>query len=181
MEAALRAALAQENTLPWAWELRLAWSDFHGAPDATSHFAAVTWSGIRYQLQCTGDTLTYAVLAVFDPARSWAKPELVRRPYASTLILQHEQVHFDIAELLARRLRQAFAEAGSVCSSPDPQGAASALYEPLARELEALHDQYDHDTRHGQIENRQVTWEDRITMQLQSLAAFQAPASERVP
>ncbi len=141
----------------------------------------MTWSGIRYQLQCTGDTLTYAVLAVFDPARSWAKPELVRRPYASTLILQHEQVHFDIAELLARRLRQAFAEAGSVCSSPDPQGAASALYEPLARELEALHDQYDHDTRHGQIEDRQVTWEDRITMQLQSLAAFQAPASERVP
>ncbi len=98
--------LAQEST-PIAWDVsrKLAWEDFKGKPFKTAWAAATTASGISYEYTGRetkgGYELEFSVGAYFYPEKSWYQPHL-----CDALVLSHEQLHFDISELFARKLRK---------------------------------------------------------------------------
>ena len=94
-----------ENRHIWR-EQPLQWEDFQDTPDAANPFHANTSSGLSYswslKTSIKGSELNYQVESFFNPDLSWVKPGK-----ESLHLLAHEQLHFDITELHARKLRAA--------------------------------------------------------------------------
>ncbi|MEO1513903.1 MAG: hypothetical protein AAFV95_02785 [Bacteroidota bacterium] len=143
----------------WDGDRRLSWSDFEGEPryDYES-ISALTSSGIVHYKGCQDGKIIYKVRAYFEKKESWVKEE------ARTLHhLTHEQLHFDITELYARKLRKALADRDFQC------GQEQEFEEFVAHFLENWqYDQrsFDIHTRHSLDILRQKEWFYKIGMEL---------------
>src|SRR6218665_2010601 len=92
------------DTLYWIKDRKLTWDDFKGVPDTNSIGGAATYSGFVTKSRYTSDTSVSVVIsAVFYKKESWKKTQ-----YQTVLSLQHEQGHFDITEVFARKATIAF-------------------------------------------------------------------------
>ena len=93
----------QRGTLAWKAGEPLQWSHFKGKPDATDKVhGAVTFAGFDIKVEkisFPGGTIRFKARAVFDQQRSW-----VKAGEPDSHLLAHEQLHFDITELYARKL-----------------------------------------------------------------------------
>lgn len=89
-----------EEQIVWETFKPLSWDDFKGKPDKKSNAAAVTFSGISFGIETKADSIQFTIKSTFDCKRSW-----VNKTLANPYILQHEQLHFMITEIYARRLR----------------------------------------------------------------------------
>lgn len=152
----------EENAIKWDAEHRLTWSDFKAQPAEGSPVAAITASGIAYrfsamesrgnmEVDCTIDTFFY-------PESSWYKPEL-----ANEIILSHEQLHFDISELFARKMR---ARVKSYSFSSNVKAEMSRIYEQILREMRAFQKRYDEETNFSREVEKQLEWNKRISEEL---------------
>lgn len=91
-----------EDVIYWTDDYKLDWSDFKGEPrEDFTNLAALTSSGIVYYSGCDDGKLIYKIKSYFDRNESWVKD-----PARDAHHLEHEQVHFDITELYARKLRK---------------------------------------------------------------------------
>lgn len=97
-------AQSNKNFKRWNFDVPLQWSDFSGKPDSPdTEFAAATYAGLELdvaEVNLSG-RVTFKVRAVFDSQRSWAHPDR-----KDDHVLAHEQLHFDITEIYARRLER---------------------------------------------------------------------------
>ena len=84
------------DTLLWQPERTLNWMDYKGVPDQQSHYTALTHAEIRYQVSMQRSFAKFDFATLFLKKTSWTKH--TRDP----LLLKHEQVHFNIAELHKR-------------------------------------------------------------------------------
>ncbi|MFM7727790.1 MAG: hypothetical protein ACKO7B_13880, partial [Flavobacteriales bacterium] len=93
------------DTIPWSHDYRLEWTDFKGKYDGMSPFSAQ--SNCVYTLRTKpvfeNDTmyLDEDIGPCFTRKASW-----VREDALQDTLLMHEQLHFDLCELYARRFRQ---------------------------------------------------------------------------
>ena len=85
-------------------------------------------------------------------------------------LLRHEQLHFDITEVYARRLRQKLASVSIPCADLGPtfERLSKGVYADWAK----AEDQYDLDTKHGLQPAQQARWEAQVQQQLLELADF---------
>lgn len=152
--------------IPWSADRPLALADFQGRPRPGEPLAALTSATVSARAACQGSQFTGSVQAVFDPAASW-----VREPRKATpALLRHEQLHFDITELYARRLRQQLAQLHPDCAKLGPvfDRVSKAVYAEWDRE-EA---RYDRETNHGLNAEKQAAWQAQVQAQLVALASF---------
>jgi hypothetical protein len=92
--------------IPWSETVRLTWDDFQGKPDARN-FDAFTKTTVSYKSKWDKDgVITVTVECSFDKNNSWKKPG----PNLTPKLLLHEQMHFNISELYARKMRREFKE-----------------------------------------------------------------------
>jgi len=85
----------------WAKEIKLSWDDFIGEiPSEDGAFQAVTYSTIEVKSISGESPPVYTVMAKFIRNKSWAYSNLDEE------LLQHEQLHFDMTELYARKIRK---------------------------------------------------------------------------
>ncbi|MGB7394262.1 MAG: DUF922 domain-containing protein, partial [Pricia sp.] len=102
-------AQIEEETISWSADRKLEWSDFRGSYLKTQWAAATTATSISYSLSVKEEgqrrVLDIIVGCEFYPQKSWYRPEV-----CDSLVLSHEQLHFDIAELHARKFRKRLAE-----------------------------------------------------------------------
>jgi predicted secreted Zn-dependent protease len=77
-------------------------------------------------------------------------------------LLEHEQLHFDIAEANVRRIRARFAEFKNVCADPDGTAPVQAMIARADRELQEEQQRYDRETGHGINARAQEQWKLRI-------------------
>jgi hypothetical protein len=116
-------------------------------------------------------------LALLSRQRSWWNPDT---GWQSEWILRHEQLHFDVAELIAQELTQKAGELHAKLrgTGPDPHAAiedfqrrwAEHIREQQAR-FEAIEKQYDRETRHGTDLPRQTEWFARVRRGLGAVRA----------
>lgn len=105
--------------------------------------------------------------AVFFCRRSWKKKEWI-----SESILMHEQKHFDIVELYARKLRKNIA--GLKCSSVDVlKTRADSLYAVYDKEMDRYQDQYDEETDGSMNGDKQREWNRKIAEEIALLDMFE--------
>jgi hypothetical protein len=164
-------AAAQQVKLPpgairWSASRQLTVTDFKGRPKPNQGHAALTSANINTGATCRGNVFAGTAQASFDPASSW-----VREPGTMTpALLRHEQLHFDIAEVYARRLRQQLGAMHTTCSE------LGTTFDRISQAAYAAwqqaEDSYDRDTNHGLQHERQAQWEAQVRQQLQELAAF---------
>lgn len=74
-------------------------------------------------------------------------------------LLEHEQVHFDIAELYARGTRRAFSQVPDPCENPSAVEDISDHNNELSARAQQ---NYDEETLHGTLPDRQAAWTRRI-------------------
>lgn len=158
-----------EETILWN-ERPLTWQDFKAAPVPENGFHASANTGISYswsaKIKGQQVELLYTVQAFFYPQFSWVREQ-------SNRLLKHEQLHFDISELHARKLRKAMAEFDPQ-QQKDLQMSLRKIYENLEAERKAMQERYDRETRHSENVEAQQRWEKEIFLALQELEGFKA-------
>lgn len=124
----------------------------------------VAFEDVRYQ-------------ALLDREGSWWSPQPQPHP---EWVLRHEQLHFDITELVARRYdaRSAFDAERTKFVATTPGAALRGFAERWAAHMEAvraeeakLQERYDRETRHGQVPPAQTAWLLRVHRELAGLPA----------
>ena len=157
------------DTLIWAGDQPLTKEDFQSKRSMYGReIPAYTNSAIYlYQKEDNGQ-LNFYVEAIFLKSKSYMAKE-------SVYILKHEQIHFDITELYARKLRQQislkdFTKVRNVVSEME------RLYKKIASEWQKEENKYDSETQHGINSVRQNIWNEHIAAQLKELEAYASPA-----
>lgn len=103
-------AAAQSDTVYWS-PVRLTDSQFKKETPSASTSRQLTpnrhwtlegyiFNGLRFSFETSGKTIRYEVVAYMLPYESWLKD------HNDPLTLEHEQAHFDISEVFARKLRK---------------------------------------------------------------------------
>jgi hypothetical protein len=151
------------DLLEWNEFYQLAWDDFQGQPTAESIGDAGTAVNIKAKPFYIKRRIMYDVDVYFNRKQSWARAK-------SDALLRHEQLHFDIAELYARKIRKrivALQENGV----SDIKIYNSAIKQILEESNDADR-QYDLETLHGALTKKQLIWERRVKEQLQGLKDY---------
>ncbi len=159
------------QSIPWRSDYLLQWDDFQGPPDTTSKYAAEThWD---YKYATSGDAsgaLKVKVDCSFSKVRSWKRPEKKLTPQ----ILMHEQLHFYIAEIHARRMRQAFeGYAASHTFASAKSNELGDIFKKCNKECNDQQALYDKETAHSMVPEKQEEWHKKIVAQLQELKAYE--------
>ena len=154
--------VADEPSIVWNERYKLSWKDFRGRPDNSSDVAAITASGIAYELSATITNgkvdVDYKARACFYPEKSWYKKNL-----ADSIVLAHEQLHFDITELHARKFRKAVEKA---VFTENVKAEMKAIYDKINTELDAYQNRYDTATDYSRKPEKQKEWGVKIVREL---------------
>jgi len=166
------------NLIPWSTARKLTWSDFKGDPDPHSPNAALTSSNINIDFGYNDTGFQYSIRCVFDKTRSW-----VRIPTDD--VLAHEQGHFDIAEIYARRLNKALA--GYRFNTQTVSKDVNDIYGNMMKEHRQTQVQYDQETDYSRNRVKQAEWLKKIAADLKGLSSFanyqkkNTPDSSNIP
>ena len=164
LETMLAGDMAGHRGLRWSAGRRLTWSDFQGAAPQGGEEAAKTAYGIYYGWRCNGREFEFLVIAAFHRDQSWVKAVVLTDSAESRRVLAHEQTHFNIAELYARRMRQRFAGFSRPCRMSDDQLSVEARH--ILDEERVFQRRYDAETGHGLERREQTAWEANVRRQL---------------
>lgn len=155
---AITAWSQEYETILWKNEKRLSWSDFKAEPSNQGSAAAITASGISYQfstMEANGDfELDYTVNTYFYPNKSWYHPAL-----CDEVILSHEQLHFDITELFARKMREILS---ATKFTKNVKSEVRAIYRKINNELAEFQNRYDDETNFSRDREMQSIWNKKI-------------------
>lgn len=149
--------------IEWNEFYEIQWSDFKGKPTSESIGDAGTAVQIKAQPYLVRKEINYNVSAFFNRNKSWYRDR-------SDALLNHERLHFDIAELYARKIRQRIEELNR--KNVSDLKIYNAAIEDLLEESNRVDQQYDIETLHGAITNRQKVWEQRVSEELKSLEKY---------
>jgi hypothetical protein len=153
-----------QDTIYWRPDYKLKWEDFQGIPDTNSQFGAVSRPGLKYHLSANEDSLTVGVICFFIRSKSWSKYK------KSDTLLMHEQLHFDIAELFARKLRKAFAE--HKFNYPTARRDFNDLFLFNKQERLKMDSLYDKETDLSRNRKQQLLWNKKVKAELDKLKKF---------
>jgi hypothetical protein len=140
--------------LEWNGQERLVWEDFSGPADPCSNMKAWARSTLHMSWACDHGHFKFDVVARFDKYGSWKKDS------RSPALLAHEQLHFDIAELHARKMRRHFARMPDACRLTDD--AVRAEVAALTQDWRTFEAQYDLETHHSLDREAQSAWEQEV-------------------
>ena len=160
----LQAQVQEREGILWEPGHRLAWTDFRGTPPESKRIAATTASGMSYEYQARGTgnryELDFEVDTYFYPDKSWYHPEI-----CDSVILSHEQLHFDISELFAREFRRRL-RAGRFTENVKAE--VRREFARINRELAEFQDRYDRETDYSRNRAAQGEWNREIARRLRS-------------
>ena len=180
--AAPGAGLAQE-AIGWSIERRLTKGDFKGRVPAGAPNASMSSISIDASWECERGALVAAARATFDPSRSWwrnaggsvwgsagertsssqAQQEARRSGLQRDMqLLEHEQLHFDIAEAVVRKIKGRFAGFKNACAEAGGTDQIRQMVLEADRELQEEQQRYDRETSHGINVRAQEQWKRRI-------------------
>jgi len=159
-----------EETITWSKTQKLHWGNFKDAPDYDSDAVAITASGITYgftsKMYSNTDKIEYttSVKAQFYPAKSWYLKERV-----NDVVLGHEQLHFDISELHARKLRKRIA---NTKFTKNIQQEISKIYDQVNEELRDMQNAYDAGSDYSRDSTGQINWQKRVALELKKYEKY---------
>ncbi|MEO7768663.1 MAG: DUF922 domain-containing protein [Ferruginibacter sp.] len=151
------------NMINYQPEQLLGWEDFKGKPIEASDAAALTNAGfgVKLSFRSIENTakLLIAVNCSFSKRESW-----VKSGNKTAYILNHEQKHFDLAFIHTLQFIKNLRNADF--TTTNYAALIEKIYNHAAEELGTAQNQYDAETSHSRIPERQVEWDQKISRQL---------------
>ena len=152
-----------EELLAWNPSKKLTWADYQAQPNAESDAAASTTTFLSIQYNITRNSFGYKIESRFSKTRSWAL-------HKTAYILRHEQGHFDIAEVFARKLNKEMSE--YKFNKKTFQKDLKKIYEKVTAEKEKLQNEYDEETNHSINKKKQKEWLIKIEIMLEDYKEY---------
>lgn len=152
-----------EDYISWSPVRRLNWEDFLCEPKRNTDAVALTSTALGITYRMVNSELNYEITCSFSKTKSWG---LLKTPY----ILAHEQGHFDITEIFARRLHQELLD--YKFNRRTYRQDVNVIYDRVVKEKEAFQKAYDGQTDHSRNKAQQKEWEERIDKILAETAPF---------
>ncbi|NNE30795.1 MAG: DUF922 domain-containing protein [Winogradskyella sp.] len=160
-----------EETMSWNESRKLTWADFKANPIENSEAVALTASGITfgYSLQTSGKRIvdfSNSVEAHFYPNQSW-----YHKDRSDDYILSHEQLHFDITELYARKLRE---QLSKLVVNQNVKAQMQRLHTRINKAVDLTQKRYDEESNHSINIEVQKKWEQFIQAELTKLDKYKS-------
>jgi hypothetical protein len=157
--------------IEWSENKKLEWNDFKGKPDKNDAiYRAKTFSTISFDPKVEESYIIIDVTNFFNVNLSWSISKSKKQN--SQWLLEHEQLHFDISELVARKIRKEFTE----YKSSNLNETNNYLHGVYDRYIDTIwlevNSAYDSETDHGTIRNKQKEWEEKIGKELKKLNKY---------
>lgn len=168
----LGVASPPNDPIVWNKERKLNWNDFQGkAPRLDTH-AALSRVEVHYESEVDkAGKMTMNIESVFIKELSWVKEESKQEQ-----ILRHEQYHFHITEIWARKLRKEITL--KKWSTKTFEKEFNTLFKKLMGQVIKEQLRYDNETDHSKMAEKQKEWEKKID---QDLLEYKAFATTKVP
>jgi hypothetical protein len=160
----LTAFISGDAFVQWTPERKLRWADFTGAAPARPPYSAYTYVMNAYDVNTTSDSVFVNVTCRFQNNLSWR----LNRD-TSDYLLNHEQGHFDLCEVHARKFRMYVSKWNG---KQDLATYLSSNFNVVYIGLQQMHKTYDKETDHSRNKAQQKKWDEKIESMLRSYADF---------
>jgi len=160
-----------ENYIVWNKDRPLLWDDFQSKPNSSYNEGARATTSILIDFINKTDPFLIEINAVFYPKRSW-----FRKGYDDDDGLKHEQGHFDITEIFARKFRKQIIL--SAFSKNNFSKKIEKACVNIRKNLIEYHKLYDEQTNHYLNKEKQTEWNEKIANQLIELEKYSNPIVE---
>jgi len=161
-----------EPVLSWNESYKLSWQDFKAKPNTNDSAVAITASGITFGFSIRQTdkkevvSFSSEVHAHFYPEQSWYKIEQV-----DNHILGHEQLHFNITELFARKFRYRI---GQVKLSNSVRVELKKIHNDINSELSQMQNKYDTETDYSRNFESQSKWKIYVNAELNEYSKYKS-------
>jgi len=160
-----------QELILWKSDIKLTWDNFKGSPDYSTYKIASAYIDINYQEKKTKDSVTFIVKSIFYEKYSWVFREAILYTGWDSLLLNHEQKHFDITEIYARKLRKVLSET-HFTNDELLNGKSDRIVDSIIK-LSKIEDRlYDEETEHGSNKEKQKEWDKKIAKDLLEWALY---------
>lgn len=160
------------DTIYWRSDIKIHWVDFRGEAEKESSFLAYTSTliSLKYSIQIKGDKVIpeFNVSCAFNCNKSWARKD--EPDFLNETLLEHEQLHFDIAELTARKLRKALNN--QKFTKENYEYKIEAIRSSILKNGGLMQDHYDNESGHGTQVKEQKMWQKKIEQELKKYAEW---------
>lgn len=158
-----QTTLSTSNIIYYNSAKPLHWKDFQGSPIESSRATAITASGFGYKADIkntgTKGQLNLGVYCFFNKNNSW-----VKEGKATDYILGHEQHHFNISFIAANYFIEKLKS--TEFSSTNYNVLLARLYKESCDYMNRMQDDYDGQTKNGQLKEVQGKWNEYISQKV---------------
>tara|TARA_R100000935_G_C2839107_1_gene169982 strand:+ start:4030 stop:4584 length:555 start_codon:yes stop_codon:yes gene_type:complete len=164
-------AQSEDINILWSEEYQLKWEDFKGAPPEETLFHANTNAGMSYSWEFKSSSedieLVYKIDNIFYPNLSW-----VHSTSKNDILLKHEQLHFDISELHARKLRKTLSNLDLSKLNNGFKSYSKMIYEQVVKENREMQIAFDRESNHSLNIEAELRWQQFIQDELNKFAQY---------
>jgi hypothetical protein len=159
----------REGLIVWNERTGIDWTDFRGIPDNRSPYDAQANSGLKYSYSYSvGNNnkinVQFDVNSFFNSQLSWSKSQK-----QTHILLDHEQLHFDISEVHARKLKKTLS---AFHFSKNVKKEAEKIFSKINGDRLQMQNNYDLESDHSKNDKQQAKWAAFIQEELQALEAY---------
>lgn len=152
-----------ESFINWSEDRKLKWEDFKAVPQKIGDVAALTATHLGFSYNVVNGKITYTIECKFEKNRSWG---MVKNSW----ILNHEQGHFDIAEIYSRKLFKAIS--AYQFNKSTFQKDLDNIYKNIVNEKDQYQQLYDLETNYSRNKLQQEEWLKKINNELIALNSW---------
>lgn len=152
--------------IQWSADKPLKREDFKGKIFHKNAVASTVYSIQREVSKVKEGSVLISIKTYFFCDKSW----MLKDTCGNDVIL-HEQKHFDIAEIFARKLRRS-AQKIEAKNLKDAEYKLDSLYKMISQAMDVYQDTYDTETDHSIKTAQQKKWSQKISSNLHELDAY---------
>ena len=150
------------NFIEWDFNNKITWGNFHAKADSNSDYTAECITFFKCSFYTKNDSVFCRVRTFFNTAKSWRKQTLLDNSYD----INHEQLHFNITEIFARKIRQL------IITNSLNEESVQKIYNENVKACNDFQNLYDKETNHSINKIKQANWAKEINTLLLSLNPY---------
>ena len=164
--------VAQDSDIiVWSDSVKLSWKDFKEIhPTKGLEGEAGTTVKFHHKDTCIGGRIFIWLYSWFSKSKSW----VVKGSQGKVGLLEHEQLHFDIVEIYARRCRMAITFAQKDCIKFNYEEIIKII-EQNSKMAEEANELYDKESEHYRNKVKQKEWEEKVKKELKMYEGYKSP------